>query len=99
MMAVDHAEHGPVRAGIAHLREITPRQGNAVPAIHGTQITGWVGIEEVPVRIGRDFRHATHDDRGSQLELRSGLDAIALTCEEAPERRTWREQGACEEAA
>ncbi len=88
-----------MRAGIRHLRKIAPWQRNAVAAIDGAQEPGRVRIEEMPVRIGRDFRHATHDHRRSQLQSFAGVDAILLVREETPERRLWAQQCAREEAA
>ena len=74
---VEHAKHRPVRAGIGHLRHVAPGQRNAVAAIHRAQVAGRIRIEEMPVRIGRDLRHAAHDHRRRELDLLAGLDAIA----------------------
>ena len=99
MIGIDHAKHRPVGARVAHLREVSPGQGNAVAAIHRPQISGRVGVEEMPVRIGRHLGHAPHHHRRGELELRARFHPVALAGEEAPERHARREQRAGKEAA
>ena len=98
-LAIEHAEHGPVRAGVGDLRHVAPGQRDAVAPVHGAQVARRIGVEEVPVRIRRHLGHAPHHHGGRQLDLLAGLDAVLLACEEAAERYLGTQQRAGEEAA
>jgi hypothetical protein len=56
-------------AGIAHLRQISPRSRYAIAVVDSTQVARRISIEEMSVRIGRDLRHSLHDHRRRELHF------------------------------
>ena len=42
--------------------------------VHGAQVARRVGVEEVPVGVGRHLGHAPHHHRGRELDLLARLD-------------------------
>ncbi len=72
-------------ARIADLRQVAPGEGDTVAAIDGPQISGWIGIEEMPVGIGRYFRHTPHDDGGREPEFYSRFHPVPLASQKTAE--------------
>src|SRR4051812_2086106 len=98
-MVVEHAEDGPVGTRIRYLRHVAPRQRDPVSAINRAQIPGRIGIEEMPVGVLRNLRHAAHHDRGRERDLFTSLDAVRFARKEAPEWHLRTQQRTGEEAA
>jgi hypothetical protein len=96
---IEHAKHRPVRAGIGDLRHVAPGQRDAVAAVDRAQVPRRVGIEEMPIGVGRHLGHAPHDHRRRQLDLLARFHPVAFPCQEAPERDFRTQQGAGKEAA
>ncbi len=88
-----------MRAGVSHLGQIPPWQRNPIAAVDRTQKPGRIGIEEVPVRVGRNLRHPPHDDSGRQLESLARFDPVLLPREEPAKRNLRAQQSPREKAA
>ncbi len=95
----NHPEDRPVRAGVGNLRQIPPRQRNAVAAIDRSQKPWRISIKEMPVRVRRNLRHPPHDNRRSELQPLTGFDSVLLTRQESTKRHLRTQQRPSKEAA